>query len=146
MSSYCSLHRLPRAGVDPINTRELALEVLMTVASEPLRHETIAMLLDHQRRGISVLVVTGTTPFDAMFDVLDVVAGLDIAEIGSIVLASVRPPGPHDGAQDLDERDVDRWLEASALVDEHGLELVEWFVIGREVSCPRDLFGEPARW
>jgi hypothetical protein len=27
------------------------------------------------------------------------------------------------------------------------MELVEWFVIGgQDVTCPRDLLGEPPRW
>ena len=26
------------------------------------------------------------------------------------------------------------------------MELLEWFVIADEVSCPRDLLGEPPRW
>ena len=59
----------------------------------------------------------------------------------SIVLASVRPDsGMLPG-------DVDRWLEASAIVDQHGLVLLEWFVIGpMGPECPRDLLGEPERW
>jgi hypothetical protein len=27
-----------------------------------------------------------------------------------------------------------------------GVELVEWFVIGDDIHCPRDLLGESPRW
>ncbi len=65
-------------------------------------------------------------------------------EFGSVVVASVRVPVP--GVDDLDERDVDRWLECSSMLDDAGIELLEWFVIGRRIHCPRDLVGEPRRW
>lgn len=144
MSSSCALHRLPRAGVDPIDSEHAALSMLTFVMHEPARHETIVLLLDSDRRGFGVLVVSGTIPFDAIFDVLDVIVELDVDELGAVVVASVRPPAAQGG--DLDEHDVDRWLEATAMLDERGLELLEWFVIGRDVSCPRDVFGEPPRW
>jgi hypothetical protein len=46
----------------------------------------------------------------------------------------------------VDAGDVDRWLEASDLLEGYGLELLEWFVIGDRTWCPRDLLGEPPRW
>ena len=66
---------------------------------------------------------------------------------GCMVVATVRPGGgPEPG-------DEDRWLEASDLADELGVELVEWFVIGGDrpsvaanAVCPRDLLGEVPRW
>jgi hypothetical protein len=63
------------------------------------------------------------------------------------VVATVRPGG---GPQ---ADDADRWLEASDIADDLGVELVEWFVIGGDrpsvaanASCPRDLLGEVPRW
>lgn len=146
MSSCCSLHRLPRAGVDPIDSEPVALRVLDTVVSTPLGHETIVVFLDHLRRGISVMVVSGTIPFDSLFDVIDVVVdvGHEIDDVGAVVVYTVRPPVP--GVADLDEADVDRWLEASAMLDEAGIELLEWFVVGASVTSPRDQLGEPPRW
>ncbi len=34
----------------------------------------------------------------------------------------------------------------SDLTSAAGVELVEWFVIGDDIHCPRDLLGEPPRW
>ena len=144
MSNACSLHRLPRAGIDPIDSELTALKLITAMIDEPLRWETVVMLLDHEHRGISLLVVSGTIPFDALFDVIDLVILSNHSEIGALVVATVRPPIP--GVPDLDEGDVDRWREASDMVDDAGLELLEWFVIGARVSCPRDLVPEAPRW
>ena len=60
--------------------------------------------------------------------------------LGALVMATVRP-----GGGPLED-DGDRWLEMSDLTSAAGVELVEWFVIGDEIHCPRDLLGEPPRW
>ncbi len=54
-----------------------------------------------------------------------------------------RPSAPAGGPL---EGDGDRWLEMSDLTSAAGVELVEWFVIGDDIHCPRDLLGEPPRW
>jgi len=144
MSNDCSLHRLPRAGIDPIDSEFMALSMLSLMIDAPMRSETVVMLLDHEHRGISLLVVSRTVPFDSLFDVIDVVIQSQHPELGAIVVATIRPPAP--GVPDLDEHDVDRWLEASEMVEDAGLELLEWFVIGATVNCPRDLVPEPPRW
>jgi hypothetical protein len=144
MSSYCSLHRIPRAGIDRIDCELVARSLLGLIIAEPRRSETIVVLLDHERRGIGVLVVSGTIPFNSIFEVLDVVTAMELDELGSVVVATVRVPIP--GVDDLDEGDVDRWLECSSMLEDAGIELVEWFVVGRDVQCPRDLVGEPPRW
>lgn len=142
MSNHCSARRLPRAGVDPIDSELVAFSMLAHVIARPPRAETVALLLDDQRRGISVLVVSGSDRPDAIFDVLDLIIHNDTHgdELGAVVLASVRPGGG------LERADVDRWLEASDTLADRGVELVEWFVIGSGVNCPRDLLGEPPRW
>jgi hypothetical protein len=144
MSSYCSLHRLPRAGIDRIDSELAARSLLGLIMAEPPRPETIVLLLDAERRGLGALVVRGTIPFDSIFDVLDVITSLPRDDLGGVVVASVRPPCA--GVDDLDVGDVDRWLECSSMMEDAGLELAEWFVIGRAVHCPRDLVGEPPRW
>ena len=144
MSSSCSLHRLPGAGVDRIDSELVARSVLGLIVADPVRTETVVLLLDHERRGIGVLVVSGTVPLDSIFDVLDVITSIELDELDGVVVASVRLPVP--GIDDLDECDVDRWLECSSMLEDAGIELVEWFVIGRDVQCPRDLVGEPPRW
>ncbi len=60
-----------------------------------------------------------------------------------------RPPAGARQAGRGDELvagDVDRWLELSDLAEQAGVELLEWFVIGDAITCPRDLLGEPPRW
>ena len=147
MSNYCTFHRLPQAGVDPIDSPEVALAMIGFMMGDPMRSETLVLLLDEQHRGIQVTVVNGTVPFDAVFDVVELIEETAFTadfDFDAVVIATVRPP--ERGVPDLDDRDVDRWLEANALLDDAGIDLLEWFVIGHGVACPRDLLGEPARW
>jgi hypothetical protein len=138
-------HRLPRAGVDTISCAETALLTLAMAIQRPLRAETVTLLLDDQRRGIAVAVVSGTHQPD---DVLEVVecftrSAAHGGRVGSIIVASVRPDGSDE---DTTATDVDRWLEMSDIAEQAGVELLEWFVIGGDVRCPRDQLGEPPRW
>jgi hypothetical protein len=96
-----------------------------------------------------VVVVDGTDEPDAVLDVVERVAGSIAASghPGCLVLATVRPGG---GVLDGDDG---RWLEASELADDVGVDLLEWFVIGGDrpsvaanAVCPRDLLGEAPRW
>ena len=138
-------HRLPRAGVDTISCAETALLALAMAIQRPLRAETVTLLLDDQRRGIAVAVVSGTRQPD---DVLEVVecftrSAAHGGRVGSIIVASVRPDRSDEATT---ATDVDRWLEMSDIAEQAGVELLEWFVIGGEVTCPRDQLGEPPRW
>jgi hypothetical protein len=147
VSHFCGVHRAPRAGIDPIDSQAAALAVIKLAVHLPLTAETIALVLDADHRGRTVVVVDGTDEPDAVLEVIERL-GDAIATSGgdgALVLASVRPDGrPCDD-------DGDRWLEASELAEELGVELVEWFVVaddaGRTTAwCPRDLLGEPPRW
>ncbi|HEX6657990.1 MAG TPA: hypothetical protein VF065_07900 [Ilumatobacter sp.] len=138
-------HRLPRAGVDTISCAETALLTLAMAIQRPVRAETVTLLLDDQRRGIAVAVVSGTHQPD---DVLEVVecftrSAAHGGRVGSIIVASVRPDLGDDATR---AADVDRWLEMSDIAEQAGVELLEWFVISGEVACPRDQLGEPPRW
>ena len=138
-------HRLPRAGVDTISCAQTALLTLAMAIQQPLRDETVTLLLDDQRRGIAVAVVSGTYQPD---DVLEVVecftrSAAHGGRVASIIVASVRP-GVAD--ETTSATDVDRWLEMSDIAEHVGVELLEWFVIGNAVTCPRDRLGEPPRW
>ncbi len=147
MSQFCGVHRAPRAGIDPIDSPTAALAVIKLAMHLPLTTETIALVLDADRRGRTVVVIDGTDEPDSVLEVVErlgdaiATSGRD----GALVLASVRP-----GGRPLDD-DGDRWLEASDLADELGVELVEWFVVADDTGpttawCPRDLLGEPPRW
>lgn len=134
--------RIPRAHIDPIVTSHNAQLLIDELIDAPRRHETLAILLDDERRGISIVSVDGTFEADAVFHVADLVVETTLSSsfVGSVILASVRP----GGSDELD--DLDRWIELSAQCSDVGIELVEWFVIGSRVSCPRTLLGEPSRW
>ena len=107
-------------------------------------------MLDDEGYGTTVLVVDGTERPDAVIDVVERVAeSAEVAGASAIVVATVRP-----ATASIDERgaasphtDVNRWLEASDVAADHGIELLEWFVVGPGgVVCPREVFGEPERW
>ncbi len=141
MSHDPSFHAVPRGGIDPIRCADDALAVLALGA--PYGADTIVILLDSEHRGASIMIVTGTDTPDAMFHILQrcVEAARDHREIDALILASSRPDG------DVEPDDVHRWLEASDQCTAGGLELVEWFVLGRTgPRCPRALFGGTERW
>lgn len=167
---HASTHqRLPRAGIDPITSPDVALLTVAMAAHHPPRAETIAVLLDDVRRGVAIVVVSDTTRPD---DVLEVVECLTRpaahgGRVGALVLASVRPTPTHAEGSTCDDvhrrelgcelgceldctcecdRDVERWLELSDIAEQAGVELLEWFVITGEVTCPRDRLGEAPRW
>ena len=112
----------------------------MLALAAPFGDDTAAILLDADRRGVGIVVVTGTTDPDAIFRVIAACGNARRPEIAGLILASSRPGG------DLVVDDLDRWLEASLQCDDAGIELVEWFVIGTHVACPRELAGDPPRW
>lgn len=141
MSRNSSFHAVPRGGIDPIRSADDALAVLTLAA--PYGHDTIVMLLDAEHRGASILIVSDTDDPDAMFHVLErcLAVTRDRPQVAALVLASSRPTG------EVEPDDIHRWLEASDQCEAGGLELIEWFVLGRSgPQCPRTLFGEPERW
>ena len=147
MQPFCSWRRVPRAGVDPIDSASSAMSVLSLAVHRPLTPETIVLLLDDERRGVSIVVVDGTDDPNAVVLVVECLAEAvaEATPATSLVVASVRPG---DGV--LDD-DPDRWLEASDVAAQRGVELVEWFVFDGDddalgVHCPRDDLGERPRW
>lgn len=141
--------RFPRAGIDTISDADAAFALLATAVHRPLRHETIVLVLDDSRRGLTIVVVTDTESPDAVISVVECLAGCLPESAASMVIASVRPCAP-DIASHPDPgergRDVDRWLEMSELASITGVEVLEWFVIDHAVRCPRDDLGEAPRW
>lgn len=137
-------HRIPRAGIDAIDDAGTALITLSMALHRPARHETIVLLLDQDRCGRAIVVVTGTVEPDSVLEVVECLAQA-AEEPGAIVVGTVRPDV--DASDDPNAAgDIDRWLEMSEIASLVGVEVVEWFVIGRSVRCPRDDLGEAPRW
>jgi len=121
-----STWRRPRRP-PPVRSSADALEVIALAISRPPRPETIAFVLDDDGRGTTVLVVDGTEQPDAVVDVVErVAAAAEAAGAAAIVVASVRPTAAPTGGAATDVDDVDRWLEASDVAADHGIELLEW--------------------
>jgi len=140
--------RLPRAGIDSIDDPLTAASIIATAIHRPLRHETLVILVDAERRGIGLVVVTGTVDPDAVVGVVEClsVPSAHGGRVAGLIVASARPGGRPDGG-DGPPSDVERWMEISTIAEDHGVEVIEWFVIGPAgVSCPRDRLGEPPRW
>lgn len=110
--------------------------------ASPRRAETLVLLLDHERRGLTIVNVEGTRDPDSIHGIADIAlaTAAEMSEVGAVVLATVRP----DGRDDLD--DVERWLDIDEQLALAGVELLEWYVYGRSISRPRALLGEPTRW
>jgi len=142
MSRNRKFHPVPRGGIDPIRSADDALAVFALAA--PYGHDTIVILLDAERRSSSIMVVTDTVDHDALFGVIDVCVSATAAHgapIEAMIVASSRPDG------DVEPDDVHRWLQAGDQCRSSGIELIEWFVLGRSgPRCPRELFGDPERW
>jgi hypothetical protein len=138
---HSAVRRLPRAGIDSIDHPDTALAAIAMAITRPIRSETILLLLDEARCGRAIVIVSGTTDPDQVIEVVECITqGEGCEHLGAIVVASARPHGDeHPG-------DVDRWLEMSDIASLAGVELLEWFVIGRTISCPRDRLGEAPRW
>lgn len=138
MSRSCSTHRIPRGFIDPIESRADALAVFSLAA--PFGDDTLAILLDSERRGVGILMITGTTDADAIFRVVDLCLHAQYTDVSGLILATSRPDG------DMQPVDRDRWIEIAMQCDDAGIELVEWFIIGAHITCPRELAGDPPRW
>jgi hypothetical protein len=139
--------RLPLAS-DPICSSFDALAVVSLAIHRPLEAETIAFFLDETSRSNTITVVSGTTEPDSVLSVAEcmAVAGARVPALCGIVLASVRPHGAPNLPATL-PGDVDRWVEANEITESHGIELIEWFLVGPTgVECPREMLGQPERW
>lgn len=134
----------PPLARDPIRSSIDALAVVSLAIHRPLVAETIAFLLDQDGRSNTITVVSGTIEADAVLSVAEcmAMAGAGSTSLCGMVIATVRP----DTALHL-PGDADRWLDASHIAESHGIELIEWFVVGPTgLECPRQLLGEPSRW
>ena len=139
--------RLPQAK-DPIRSSIEALAVVALAIHRPLEPETIGFFLDETGCSNTITVVSGTTDPDSVLTVAEclAVAGGRSPTLCGLVLATVRP-GSGLAVPATLPGDLDRWMEAAQITETHGIELIEWFIIGPAgVDCPRELLGEPERW
>lgn len=108
------------------------------------------MVLDRHWRGELVVVVDGTDPDggqpdEALIEVVEVGAQAALDTLGpdalGLVVASVR------SGRGLRPGDDETWSAMASLTEDHGLVLVEWFVVAPGgIHCPRDVAGVSARW
>jgi DNA repair protein RadC len=134
---------VPQARRDPITSPELAMSVFRFAMCRPLHDETLIMFLDDQSRGHELVSVSDTVDPWQVVDIADTMAfcAAGNADISALVVASVRPGG---GPLPDDEH---RWYEIAEVIEEQGLTLIDWLIIGRGgVHSPRDYLGIPSRW
>lgn len=116
----------------PVQSVAAALEVIASVAADPCRHETVALLMDASRHGGTCLVVDGTEAADAISEVAEFVltsAREQPSRVDSVVLASVRPGRLAPGGGDHW-----RWFDLRDRFDEAGIDLLDWLVVGELVA------------
>jgi hypothetical protein len=141
---YCRRFDAGRLDGVPVHLRSGsdALAVVTAALHVPERFETIALLLDDDRCGRTVAVVAGTRRAEAVIDVVECMAdALAGSGGGHLVVATVRP------GVGLLPGDTDRWLDASAIAEDRGCTLLDWYVIDHRVACcVPDLLAEAPRW
>jgi hypothetical protein len=133
--------RLPRAD-EPLRDPHDAVALIAAVASRPVQHEVVVVLLDAARRGGPVFVVEprddGGEP-DVVQAVIELVDRLP--EVDALVIGSIRPGG---GIEDADQY---HWLEAVEAAGLIGVVAVDWFVLdGRTATSLAVRSGSPSRW
>ncbi len=141
MPNITSSHRPGRPA--PIRNAAQAMDLIDAVVHHPLEPEIIGFLLDDGGRGNHILVVKDAGDPDCVFAVAECLAavGERVPPLGRLVLASVRPIGG------LLSGDVERWWELNDIADVHGIELIDWFVLGESgIDSVRLLTPEPSRW
>ncbi|MGD9704852.1 MAG: hypothetical protein AB7Q42_01675 [Acidimicrobiia bacterium] len=138
-------HPHRRALPTQLHSAAEAIDVILT-AVDLDRPATVCLTLDDGRWPIGCIVIDHDDRPDDPDDVLQI--GDRIAdyvasapEIGSVVLASIRPTAPCDPA------DADRLAELTMHFDAIGVDLIEWFVVhALGIAHLRAAVGEPSRW
>jgi hypothetical protein len=136
------MRAIPRAHRDPLRTSIDALLLIMLLLDTNAQDETMVFVLDDARRGIGIMRVTGTGDPDSLLGVVDSVAEASQSSPGAagLILVSAR------ASSAISVDDLRRWHEADESCSDADLDLVEWFVVSTEVSCPRELCGVAPRW
>jgi hypothetical protein len=136
------MRTIPRAHRDPLRTSVDALLLIMLLLDTDAQDETMVFVLDDARRGIGIMRVTGTGDPDSLLGVVDSVAEASQSSPGAagLILVSAR------ASSAISVDDLRRWHEADESCSDADLDLIEWFVVSTEVSCPRELCGVAPRW
>ena len=136
------MRAIPRAHRDPLRTSVDALLLIMLLLDTDAQDETMAFVLDDARRGIGVIRVTGTGDPDSLLGIVDSVAEASRSSpaAAGLILVSARATSA------ISVSDLRRWHEADESCADADLDLIEWFVVSTEVSCPRELCGVAPRW
>ena len=142
MSTHHRTFQVPRARLDTIGDEPTAIRLLHATLAIPPRPETVVLVLDDAHCGLGVITVTDTTDPEQVITVAETLARPELfdGEAAALIIATARPGGGYENG------DVERWMELHTIVEDAGLEFLEWFVVGREIMCPRDLLGAPPRW
>jgi len=137
----------PIAGVDPIDTPQRALTIIAHAMADPVRTQTIIVLIDHASQGSVIAVVDHRDgreteeSNDEVLEVARVFAGAAARSVQrQLIIASIRTSGA------MVDSDPQRWVELNRIVNDCGAHLREWFVIGTEVQYPRAHAGDVSRW
>ena len=93
------------------------------------------LLLDDQRRGIAVAVAGHISPTTCSRSSNASRAAPPTAAAPAASSSPACAPTASDEATTPRAADVDRWLEMSDIAEQAGVELLEWFVIGGDVTC-----------
>ena len=125
---------VPRAHRDPINSATQALSVFSLAISRPLRPETLVLMMDNHHRGVGLFALSNGGDLRSLIDhVIGSCATHDSAR--ALAIASVRPQlqsHPQWAAE---------WTSSRTICQRAGLQLVDWFIVGRQgVHGPR-IFG-----
>ncbi len=143
MSHIAPLRSVPRAHRDPITNPHDALLLVLFLLDPSPDGTAMIITVDDTMRGLGVLSVTGVSGPQQVLSVIDYIAEASYAhpDVSGLLVASTHPTSSGLGVADLEA-----WHDADLTCRDAGLELVEWFVVGSSVSCPRELGGIPARW
>lgn len=131
---------VPRAHRDPITSATQALSVFSLAITRPLRPETLVLMLSKDHQGVGLFALNSGGNLHSLINhIIGRCAAEDSAR--AVAIASVRPQ-LHSQFHCTVE-----WTMASELCRRAGVQLVDWFIVGRHgVDRPRIITSEPDAW
>ena len=131
---------VPRAHRDHITSATQALSVFSLAISRPLRPETLVLMMSHDHRGIGLIALNTGGDLRSL---IDHIVGKCAAENSAraVAIASVRTKLQSQLHCSIE------WTKASEICQRAGVQLVDWFVVGRHgVNRPRIIANELDVW